>query len=262
MLDSLLHAIAAAEENDDKQFVTALARGISIMTAFDQEMRPLTHQLLCEKTGLPKATVSRLLYTLMKVDFIRQQGNEYYLGANCFRLSHIAEEQRQFVRRATPLLIEFAQKQKVSVSLATERGGKMYYLQSIRSPAKLTVQLSIGSEVPMSSTAIGRAYFIHQTENEQARLLKQLQYVEPNTAHPQQTFEEAKQFYSEQGYTESDGEFSNEITAIAVPVWDGFEKYYAYSLNASVPRALISEESLVQNSLKELQQLAAKLAKI
>ena len=45
MLDSLLHAITYAEEHDDKQFVTALARGISLMAAFDDEMRPITHQL-------------------------------------------------------------------------------------------------------------------------------------------------------------------------------------------------------------------------
>lgn len=258
MLDSLLNAIQYAEEHDDKQFVTALARGISLMSAFDNEMRPLTHQLLCEKSGLPKATVSRLLYTLMKLDFIRQQGHEYYLGANCFRLSHIAEEQRQFVQRCTPLMIELAQKHHISVSLATERNGKMYYLQSIRSPAKLTVQLSIGSEVPIVSTAIGRAHFIHQTPVEQQRILRQL----PSSEGADATFEEAKVFFEHNGYTVSDGEFSNDITAIAVPVWDSFEKYYAYSLNASVPRALIGETELVAKNLKPLQQLAQRLSKI
>ena len=262
MLDSLLHAITYAEEHDDKQFVTALARGISIMAAFDDEMRPLTHQLLCEKTGLPKATVSRLLYTLMKVDFIRQLGNEYYLGANCFKLSHTAEEKRQFVRRATPILVEFAQKHQVSVSLATERNGKMYYLQSIRSPAKLTVQLSIGSEVPISSTAIGRAYFTHQTEAEQQRILQQLGGVKTEKENETALLAEAKDFYNEHGYTVSDGDFSSEITAIAVPVWDSFEKYYAYSLNASVPRALTSEQELVKTTLKSLQQLSNALSKI
>ena len=262
MLDSLLHAITYAEEHDDKQFVTALARGISIMAAFDDDMRPLTHQLLCEKTGLPKATVSRLLYTLMKLDFIRQLGNEYYLGANCFKLSHTAEEKRQFVRRATPLLVEFAQKHQVSVSLATERSGKMYYLQSIRSPAKLTVQLSIGSEVPICSTAIGRAFFTHQTAAEQQRIIQQLNLSEEQAVKELQFFEEAKRFYDEHGYAVSDGDFSSEITAIAVPVWDSFEKYYAYSLNASVPRALTSEQSLVSSTLKSLQQLTLALAKI
>lgn len=262
MLDSLLHAINHAEEHDDKQFVTALARGISIMSAFDQEMRPLTHQLLCEKTHLPKATVSRLLYTLMKLDFVRQQGNEYYLGANCFKLSHTAEEKRQFVRRATPLMVEFAQKHQVSVSLATERGGKMYYMQSIRSPAKLTVQLSIGSEVPIGSTAIGRAFFTHQTALEQQRVLQQLQQSGEQIANATAVFAEAQHFFDTHGYTVSDGEFSSEITAIAVPVWDSFEKYYAYSLNASVPRALISEHNLVASTLKPLQQLALRLAKI
>ena len=73
---------------------------------------------------------------------------------------------------------------------------------------------------------------------------------------------EAKGFYDEHGYTVSDGDFSSEITAIAVPVWDSFEKYYAYSLNASVPRALTSEQELVRTTLKSLQQLAQTLAKI
>ncbi len=55
----------------DPRFVTALARGLAILLCFQQESH-LTHQQICEKTQLPKATVSRLLFTLMATDFISQ----------------------------------------------------------------------------------------------------------------------------------------------------------------------------------------------
>ncbi|CAM5215063.1 hypothetical protein OURE66S_00528 [Oligella ureolytica] len=54
------------------------------------------------------------------------------------------------MRDARPLMMAFAEKYEVSVSLAVEDGGEMLYLESIRSPARLAVQLTVGSTVPLS----------------------------------------------------------------------------------------------------------------
>ena len=56
--------------NDDRPFVSSLARGMSILRAFRAEDRMLGTQILSERTGLHKTTVSRLLGTLTKLGYL------------------------------------------------------------------------------------------------------------------------------------------------------------------------------------------------
>jgi len=69
MLAQILNSVTTAQTDNDRQFVTALARGLSILSAFEEETE-LSHQALCQRTQLPKATVTRLIYTLCQTQFL------------------------------------------------------------------------------------------------------------------------------------------------------------------------------------------------
>ncbi|MDH3232081.1 MAG: helix-turn-helix domain-containing protein, partial [Alphaproteobacteria bacterium] len=62
-------AAAGAAGAKDRQFVTALARGLEVLRAF-QEGGPLGNQEIARRTGLPKPTVSRLTHTLKQLGYI------------------------------------------------------------------------------------------------------------------------------------------------------------------------------------------------
>ncbi|MBW2688717.1 MAG: helix-turn-helix domain-containing protein, partial [Deltaproteobacteria bacterium] len=55
------------ENSKDRQFVTALARGLEVLRCFKPRDRHLGNQDIAERTGLPKPTVSRLTYTLTRM---------------------------------------------------------------------------------------------------------------------------------------------------------------------------------------------------
>ena len=55
------------DEEKDRLFVTALARGLEILAAFRADDANLSNQQLAQRTQLPKSTVSRLCYTLIKL---------------------------------------------------------------------------------------------------------------------------------------------------------------------------------------------------
>jgi hypothetical protein len=59
-----------AEEKSDRQFVTSLARGLEVLRAFNPENGSLGNQELAQRTGLPKATVSRLTHTLTTLGYL------------------------------------------------------------------------------------------------------------------------------------------------------------------------------------------------
>ena len=261
MLNTILSTIETAEAENDRQFVVALARGLSILYTIRFYPHGVSYQQICEMTQLPKPTVSRLLRTLVVLRFLRQNPHTALYQAD-LRLLELstgtgAVDPSEQVR---PLLANFAANYHVSVSLAVAQYGEMLYVQSIRSPARLAVQLQVGSTVPMPDTAIGRAYYAALSQNQRKSIQLDLKRLFPTQFDKKLAIlEQQEALYKEQGYTSSDKEFSPDITAIAVTVKHPLAPHGIYSLNASVPVSRVSAEALIRDVAEPLKQLAVEI---
>jgi DNA-binding IclR family transcriptional regulator len=257
-----MHAtMSQNKEENDRQFVTALGRGLIILAAFEHNER-LTHQQLCQMTELPKATITRLIHTLTTLGFLRTSDyGQYQLGSSAVRLSATAWSRHDMVAAAEPLLRQFASENEVSVNLATEVEGEMRYHACCRSPARLSVNLQVGSAVPVARTAIGRAFYAVSTQARQAVIISNLQenLSTEDYNHAQTALASAAEHYEKYGYTVSDGEFSTDILAVAVGVYDVATGQYAYSLNASVPSANWEADEYAAMIVPKLQALAERI---
>lgn len=261
LLERMHATMSQNKEENDRQFVTALGRGLIILAAFEHNER-LTHQQLCQMTELPKATITRLIHTLTMLGFLRTNDyGQYQLGSSAVRLSATAWSRHDMVAAAEPLLRQFASGNEVSVNLATEVEGEMRYHACCRSPARLSVNLQVGSAVPVAHTAIGRAFYAASTQARQAVIISNLQenlsVEEYNDA--QTALASAAEHYEKYGYTMSDGEFSTDILAVAVGVYDVATGQYAYSLNASVPSANWEADDYAAMIVPKLQALAERI---
>lgn len=261
LLENISNQLTYGKETEDRQFVTALGRGLLLLAAFEHKQQ-MSHQQLCQMSGLPKATVTRLIYTLTTLGFLRTTAQGYYqLGSSAVRLSASAWSQHDLVAFAEPLLRQFALDNEVSVNLATEIEGEMRYLACYRSPARLSVNLQVGSAVPIANTAIGRAFYAMSTPTRQAVINSNLQARSSakDTQIAQLNLSKAAKHFEEKGYTLSDGEFSPDILAVAVGVFDVATNHFAYSLNASVPRASWNAEDYIAKIVPKLQVLAERI---
>lgn len=261
LLERMHATMSQNKEDNDRQFVTALGRGLSLLAAFEHADR-LTHQQLCQMTDLPKATITRLIHTLTTLGFLRvTEHGQYQLGSSAVRLSATAWSRHDMVAAAEPLLRQFASENEVSVNLATEVEGEMRYHACCRSPARLSVNLQVGSAVPVARTAIGRAFYTVSSQARQAvidsNLQEQLSTEDYN--HAQTALASATEHYAKYGYTVSDGEFSTDILAVAIGVFDIATGQYAYSLNASVPSANWEADNYATMIVPKLQVLAERI---
>ncbi|MBI0426884.1 IclR family transcriptional regulator [Psychrobacter sp. NG27] len=261
LLERMHATMSQNKEENDRQFVTALGRGLIILAAFEHNER-LTHQQLCQMTKLPKATITRLIHTLTTLSFLRTNDyGQYQLGSSAVRLSATAWSRHDMVAAAEPLLRQFASENEVSVNLATEVEGEMRYHACCRSPARLSVNLQVGSAVPVARTAIGRAFYTVSSQARQAvidsNLQEQLSTEDYN--HAQTALASATEHYEKYGYTVSDGEFSTDILAVAIGVFDIATGQYAYSLNASVPSANWEADNYATMIVPKLQALAERI---
>ena len=263
LLDRMTTILEQSKDDNDRQFVTALGRGLSLLAAFEHDDR-LTHQQLCQMTALPKATITRLIHTLITLGFLRMtEHGQYQLGSSAVRLSATAWSRHDIVTAAEPLLRQFASENEVSVNLATEVEGEMRYHACCRSPARLSVNLQVGSAVPVARTAIGRAFYAASSPARQSVILSNLQQhlSTEDYKHAQLALSDAEEHYRLHGYTVSDGEFSTDILAVAVGVFDVATGQYAYSLNASVPSANWQADEYAATIVPKLQALAEKIGR-
>ena len=261
LLERMDHLVGQSKEDNDRQFVTALGRGLVILAAFEHQER-LTHQQLCQMTKLPKATITRLIHTLTTLGFLRtNEYGQYQLGSSAVRLSATAWSRHDMVAYAEPLLRQFASENEVSVNLATEVEGEMRYHACCRSPARLSVNLQVGSAVPVARTAIGRAFYAASSQARQAMIISNLKenLSTEEFNHAQTALASAAEHYERYGYTVSDGEFSTDILAVAVGVYDVATGQYAYSLNASVPSANWEADEYAAIIVPKLQALAERI---
>src|SRR5256885_16562361 len=89
----------------DRKFVTALGRGLDVLRCFGPRDRWLANQEIAARTGLARPTVSRLVYTLTQLGFLRhsQAPRRYALGSAAVSLGYSAVSQIGIRRPALPL---------------------------------------------------------------------------------------------------------------------------------------------------------------
>lgn len=254
---------------DDPRYITALSRGLMILACFDRQHSQLSHQQICQMTQLPKATVSRLLFTLMATHYVIADPNGYYqLGIQALKLGHIAALQYDISNLSADLLKTFAETYQVSVNIAMHDAGQMRYVACYRSPARVSVNLQVGSTVPLVTTAIGRALYSGADEALRHSIQTYLQQQLSDTDYQQaiNVLQAQRHCYQQQQFALSDGDFMTDILAIAViiPVIqlqdESADFTTRYSLNVSVPRSLWQPQQLIDTVLTALQQLAIELA--
>lgn len=154
----------------------SLERGIAILRAFRPGTELLGNGDIAERTGLPRASVSRLTQTLVEAGWLEHDAREraYRLGAPVLTLGHAMRSGSSVLRIALPPMTALARRLRINVGLAMRDGEDMVYLESVRFNAK-GAQRSVvsGQRVPIELTALGRAWLAVAPVAERAALMAQ-----------------------------------------------------------------------------------------
>lgn len=154
-----------------------VARGLQVLRAFRSDRAPVGNAELVRRTGLSKATVSRLTSTLVHLGFLRHAPGrrDFELAVGALGIGHAFVATSELLQRANPLMQELAERLGVSVALGLQDGLDMLYVAYRVSQHVATLRLGQGSVLPMASTAIGRAYLWGLEPAERDRALRALQ---------------------------------------------------------------------------------------
>jgi len=210
---------------EDARFVTALARGLEILSAFDGASE-LGNLDLCERTGMAPATVSRLTHTLAVLGYLRRSRvtRKYSAGAGLLEPGVAVRRQVAVIEAARPLMEALARTADTTVILGVRDGPSMLFLNVVR-PARagLTVNKEIGSTVPIASTSAGLAYLVALPPQERAQLVADLRakYDEARWMPLRQGIERATQMYRRHRFVVRIRSLTSEVSSVSVPLHEG-----------------------------------------
>ncbi|PIW29786.1 MAG: IclR family transcriptional regulator [Rhodospirillales bacterium CG15_BIG_FIL_POST_REV_8_21_14_020_66_15] len=208
-------------ESDDRQFVTALARGLSVLRAFQPGDGVLGNGDLAERTGLPKPTVSRLTHTLTRLGYLvhAERLGKYRLGPGVLSLGYSLLANMDIRKIARPYMQELANASGLSLALGARDRLNMVYLEHARDAGSVTLRLDIGSHIPIATTAMGRAFLAAIPEDERAYLMSAMaERAGAGWPAVARGIERAVCQVAEKGFCTSFGEWQHDVNAVGVPL--------------------------------------------
>jgi DNA-binding IclR family transcriptional regulator len=234
-----------SEGAGDRNFVTALARGLELLRCFGPGEGLLGNQELAAKSGLPKATVSRLTHTLAKLGFLKKQpqSGKYQLDVGVLSFGHQMLSNLSIRSVAHPFMEELSSYAKAAVAMAARDRLKMVYLDVVQSQASLTMRRQIGSQLPLHASSVGRACLAAMPDHERDFILDHLRTrTGTDWLTIRRSLERAFKDYSDFGYCFSLGDWSREVNSVAVPLVHPEHGILAF--NCGGPSFLLSREAL------------------
>lgn len=214
--------------------VEALAKGLRILSLFNEQRPTWRVSDLAAATELPVPTVFRMVATLTDEGYLDHlPDGDYRPGARVLTLGNAALCSLDLVEIATPLLQELARRTQETVNLATLTGDRVLYLIRLRGNDLVTANIQVGSTLPAVYTSIGKLLLAYLDEPDVRRRISNTSFVFNPIRRATSTFlpgPNAKCSLSElraefptirrDGWALQDEELASGLRSVAAPVFD------------------------------------------
>lgn len=131
---------------------------------------------IAARAELPKSTTHRIVQTLVKHGYAASDGDgRYELGPQILRLAgRTFAIPLDYGRRVRPMLEELLASTKETVHFGVLRAGGCFYAEKLEPERPYRMASVVGAQLPLHSTAIGKAVLAHLPADERRLLLGKL----------------------------------------------------------------------------------------
>jgi IclR family pca regulon transcriptional regulator len=205
-------AKAATESGDRPEYrVEALAKGLRILSLFDEQRPTWRVSDLAAAAGLPMPTAYRVVMTLASEGYLDHLPNgDYRPGVRTLTLGTAALRSLDLVAIATPRLTELGERTGETVNLAVLSGDRVLYLIRLRNSDLVTANIQVGSTLPAVHTSIGKLLLAHLDEADLAARITDASFLAE--------LREELRTIRDQGWAMQDEELAYGLRSVAGPI--------------------------------------------
>ncbi|PRY65521.1 IclR family transcriptional regulator [Vreelandella songnenensis] len=245
----------------DRNFVTALARGLELLRAFGTGEEYLGNAELSKRTSIPRPTVSRLTYTLTQLGYLQHNTHleKYRLGPGVLALGYRFLANMGIREVARPHLQTFADSTDCNVSLGGADRHDMVYLETCHGSGPLIIRLDVGSRLPIATSAIGRAWLCGLPAPRRQQVLQELAaFHGSDWPALEKGIQRSMEDYAKHGFCFSEQDWQRDISAVAMPLIleDGAE---IMAINCGGSSLRLDHDRLVNSLGPRLKEVASQI---
>lgn len=159
---------SAPPERDNPLFVASIAKCFEVLEALNGARRPVALTELTALAGLERSAVQRITHTLKSLGYLRQhpQTRAFTIAGRMLDFGHTVLATDPVRAKAYPYLERLNVGTGETVNLMELEGGDIVYVARFPSLHAVSVDLHVGSRLPVFCTAAGRAILARMPENE------------------------------------------------------------------------------------------------
>lgn len=253
-------ALDDQDKLSSRDFVSSLARGLSILSSFSNTSRKMTLTEVAQVTDMSRATARRFLLTLVKEGYVVTDGKLFDLTPKVLDLGFSVLSKIGVWDRARPFMERLSDQTGESCTAAILDGLDVVYVAGVQAHNIISVGISVGSRQSAFYTANGRVLLAAQPEEywdatlANARLVPRTQHSISNKAEFRKTLETVR----DQGWALVDQELEVGLLSIAIPLHYR-SGVLAGSINIAVPSIRATTEIMVETYLPKLRETAEQI---
>ena len=244
----------------ERDFVTALSRGLAVIRAFNRNRPEMTLTEVAARTSLSPATARRSLYTLQQLGYISSHGRRFMLRSKVLDLGSAFWSSMKIEEVAQAHLREVVDAVGDSCSLAVLEGKDVLYLGHAASRRTVRMPAGIGARFPAYATSIGRAMLAYLDPGMLERYLDtvEMKALTDRTVTDATRLKQILADVRKNGYACTQDELDYGLSSVAVPVMIG-ERAVA-AINTSSNSARMTKDELAKARVGILQRTALAIA--
>jgi IclR family transcriptional regulator, KDG regulon repressor len=211
--------------------VQAVKRSIEILELFKRNVPEMSVTHVAQELSLSKATVARLMYTLMENEFLTKAGNSehYRLGWKVCLLGDIFLSTINLREVALPFMKELNARMNETVDLCILSGHMRMWLERLESSYEVRPMSVVGRLGPLHAGAAGKVLLGFMPEHNIKTYLdkEELTSYTRNTITSKEALLKEIDRIKERGYAVSYEERVPLVNAVAAPIRDHLGKVVA-----------------------------------
>ncbi len=252
--------VAEEAAQDNRDYVSSLAKGLEILRAFSRTQRRMTLSEVAAETGATRAAARRFLLTLVRDGYAETDGKYFELTPQVLELGLSVIASRGIWEIAQPFMKALSEEIEESVSAAVLDVPDVVYVAATQFHRVISVGVTVGNRLPAQCTATGRVLLADRPREEWEALVARLDLT-PRTylsvREPQEVLD-ALEDTREKGWSFVNQELEIGLLSIAVPIRRRSGET-AGAINVGVPTLRAGKDDMVERFLPRLKETAQKI---
>ena len=257
---------AGDADDDQRNLVNSLAKGLRVLEAFTAERPELTLSEVAVLAKLDPGTAFRMLNTLVMAGYISRipDSKRFRLTLKVTDLGLHAIGRADLREIARPILRSLVGEVNEAASLGVLDGADILYIERVRAGlTRIGVDIRIGTTIPAFWSTIGEAMlaFLPPRELDRILAIAPRPGIFPHKPMNKDEIMRSLQSVRATGYALRDSYFGSGLRVLAVPVLDT-DNYPVAALSVAVPQIQLSVDEFRQRALDAVRRAAKDIARV